>query len=170
MGRLVLAFVGVVMLVVGAVVQRTGRPGAPRGTARTVRNGEDELFMQFDEQGHLVVAAECRVIDDKSTVHGTRRRFFDDGTLKREETFVEGRRHGPTRTYDAEGRLVDEREYAGNLPVGLERRFYPDGTVALVRRYEDGVEACPPLVRAPDDPPFDADEIACFATEPVVRR
>ena len=38
---------------------------------------------------------------------------------------------------------------------------------AWVRRYEQGVEACPPLVRSAGDPPISDEQIACLTTEPV---
>ena len=98
---------------------------------------------------------------------GVRLRFHSDGSLAMEDHFVRGEREGACCTYDREGHLVDEREFAHSMPVGLEKQYDAIGNLALVRRYEHGVEACSPLVRRTGESSITDEQLACFVTEPA---
>jgi hypothetical protein len=169
--------------VLGAGIFLIARPtssSGAQGVVRSIIDGRDhEIIYSISREGSHEKPREGSLETWAESTHGpdgrwradgVRLRFDASGVLRCEDHFVLGARQGTCRTYDGDGRLVEEREFAKSLPAGLEKRYRRDGDLVLVRRYENGVEACAPLVRDDGDPPITDEAIACLTTEPIVRR
>jgi hypothetical protein len=144
---------------------------APRGSkddpvVYTLPSGAGVIRQVFDAEGRLSSWSELEIADGRTWLHGVDLRFDESGEVRHERRYVHGRQHGTARVYHA-GRIFDEREYEDGRPVGLVKRYSPDGSLHSVLRLEHGVQACAPLLRGPDDPPITEADLACLATEPT---
>jgi len=70
-------------------------------------------------------------------LHGTARLYWPNGQMKRECQFERGVREGWDRMWSEEGLLVDEGRYEKGKPAGLHRRWTPQGDLIEEIEYID---------------------------------
>jgi antitoxin component YwqK of YwqJK toxin-antitoxin module len=75
--------------------------------------------------------------DDR--VHGVKKTYYPDGTLRSETHYHKGDAHGPSRTYDREGNLTRESNMHKGLRDGVMKDYWPGSTqIKRVIEYRDG--------------------------------
>jgi antitoxin component YwqK of YwqJK toxin-antitoxin module len=122
--------------VVESINEETGHKEIyQRSRSTGVKSG---YYHHLDEKGLLL--EEAHYLNDQ--LHGTRRLFYEDGSVRIEETYDKGDFHGAYRDYYPDGVLDSEGEYVRNEMVGLWRRHYPNGQlmeeVTFVGNLENG--------------------------------
>lgn len=68
----------------------------------------------------------------------TTREFYENGTLKVENSFRNGKRDGVTRVFYENGRLKIEASFKNGNPHGMFREFNEDGKISAEEEYKDG--------------------------------
>ena len=106
-------------------------PGCDRAgwLARTAPASGEGVATDFLEDGRVL----ARTPLHRGLPEGVRTTLASpyDGSPERVETaFVAGRRHGPERRFDADGRLVVETGWADDLRDGAQRLLAPSGRLA----------------------------------------
>lgn len=71
--------------------------------------------------------------------HGPSRTWYDDGALRTEERWSEGRRDGPFVEYHRNGKKAREGTYALDVKVGTWTIWYEDGGLEERGGWEDNV-------------------------------
>ena len=64
--------------------------------------------------------------------------LYDDGRVRRVESYAEGLRHGRWQMFRADGRLWRESFYVRGIREGMWRTFYPDGAPESSVEYRGG--------------------------------
>lgn len=63
--------------------------------------------------------------------------YWSNGKMKRRCHFLAGVRHGVDEMWDESGKLLDQGSYENGKPVGIHRRFSPNGQVLEEIEYLD---------------------------------
>ncbi len=88
--------------------------------------GGEEVDRTWHDTDRAVVASEIPLRDGKA--HGLTRTFRADGTLDSACDFVDGQRQGRLRQYAADGTtVIREVPYAADREEGVETRWFPSG-------------------------------------------
>ena len=69
---------------------------------------------------------------------GVQRSYWDNGRLKSECRYVDGKLDGPYKTWYDSGQLFQDGQYAHGLMDGSWFVFYPDGQLASKALYDKG--------------------------------
>ena len=69
---------------------------------------------------------------------GMQRAYWDNGRLKSESRYVDGRLDGPFKTWYENGQLFQDGQYAAGMMDGSWLIFYPNGQLAAKAQYEKG--------------------------------
>lgn len=64
---------------------------------------------------------------------GTSLENWPEGSLRSEQDYDLGKKHGRYREFDRSGQLLAETPHAHGVCHGLDRRWYPDGKLAAER-------------------------------------
>lgn len=115
-----------------AVIAATFENGAPR-TAYYELDGERVGFRCWHEDGSLAMEYALR----GEVMHGPFRTYWDTGQISEEATYVDGKEHGVTRQYDADGVLIGS--YTMEHGTGVDLWFDRLGVLAEERHYRDGL-------------------------------
>ena len=83
-------------------------------TAYYYDNGQTVGYRYWDEDGHL--SMEYQIKHDK--MHGAFRTRHDRGTIEHETAYFEGKEHGISTQYDADGRSIGT--YEMNFGTGVD--------------------------------------------------
>jgi len=86
---------------------------------------------------HHIVYLKSLTKDQQTTAHpdGTRKIYYEDGTLMGEETYKGDKLNGPYKRFDQKGHLNDELNYVDGKMEGEERQYYPDGKLQTVTQH-----------------------------------
>ena len=68
-------------------------------------------------------------------LEGTKREYYDNGTLKSTEEWRDSLRHGKAVYYNAEGIKIEEGGFKNNLVTGCWIKYYDSGTISSFRDY-----------------------------------
>lgn len=95
--------------------------------------------------------------------HGSEKAWYEDGTIKMEANYVEGKvegtvtsnfpngkkqsevtykngaKDGEEITYDSTGQQLELKTYVAGNKTGIEKKWYPDGTLKEENTYKDNV-------------------------------
>ena len=135
---------GFVLDTVAACAARGGDfPTAIRFQELAIANirGDDHGFMArlalFRTQVPFAETEEFKLLPQRRE-----REQWPDGTLKREgrRQIAGNQRFGWWRTFDEKGRLQEEQAWREDQPLGLVRRFHPNGGVQELGAYADGIK------------------------------
>lgn len=113
------------------VIEATFASGAKR-TAFYERDGERVGFRCWNEDGSLAMEYGVR----GGVMHGPFRTYWDNGQISEEATYVDGKEHGVTRQYDADGALIGS--YTMEHGTGVDLWFDCAGVLSEERHYLDG--------------------------------
>jgi antitoxin component YwqK of YwqJK toxin-antitoxin module len=105
------------------------------GTRRTAfyeLDGERVGFRCWHEDGSLAMEYSMR----GGVMHGPFRTYWENGQVSQESTYVEGKEHGLTKQYDAEGALLGS--YTMDYGTGVDLWFDRAGVLSEERHYHDG--------------------------------
>ena len=69
---------------------------------------------------------------------GVQRSYWDNGKLKSEQRFVDGKLDGPYKTWYDNGQVFQDGQYANGMMDGSWLIFYPDGQLASKALYDKG--------------------------------
>ncbi|MBK1972238.1 toxin-antitoxin system YwqK family antitoxin [Campylobacter sp. TTU_617] len=79
----------------------------------------------------------------ESRIHGLKRTFYDNGQLKTEENYKNGKKDGVRKQYSREGQLLEEMNFKDNRGYGNFVRYYNNGNIRakgkLLNFDEDGM-------------------------------
>ena len=67
--------------------------------------------------------------------------YYDDGSLKSEIEARENLRHGTTKTYSQNGKLIATIMYANNQRHGKMTNYYEDGSISSEINYNNGMKS-----------------------------
>ena len=87
---------------------------------------------------YFVNGAVYESVEVEGGVRGRDRFFHDDGKLRYEQVFVDGKIDGTVLSRDARGVPEWEQTYAKGKQVGLDKMFYPSGKLRQEAHYADG--------------------------------
>lgn len=125
------------MEVVESIHEETGyKEIYQRSRSTGMKNG---YYHHLDDRGILLEEAHFR----NDQLHGIRKLFYEDGTVRIEETYEEGNYHGPYRDYYPDGRIDSEGEYVHNEMVGIWKRHYPNGQLMEEVTFKGNLENGP---------------------------
>lgn len=113
------------------IVEATFESGAKR-TAFYELDGERVGFRCWSEDGSLGLEYGMR----GGVMDGPFRAFWENGQLSEERTYVDGKEHGITRQYDADGALIGS--YTMDHGTGVDLWFGYAGVLSEERHYLDG--------------------------------
>lgn len=88
----------------------------------------------------LSLFASCgsRVVEPSSDDDGTQRTYWENGRLKSESHYVDGKLNGSFKTWYENGQVFQDGLYADDMMDGSWLIFYPDGSLAARAQYEKG--------------------------------
>lgn len=99
------------------------------------KNGTRQSFGRWNDQGILTIQWQW---DDQGREQGDFKEWYQNGQLKEQKTYKDGKLEGPLRTWYDNGQLNTSFEYTNNLEQGVGRFWAQDGTLALECHYEAG--------------------------------
>jgi antitoxin component YwqK of YwqJK toxin-antitoxin module len=100
-----------------------------------VRDGvERGYFTEGGARGEL--KEEIPWVDGE--VHGMKKKYFPDGTVRTMVSYKNDKVHGPTYVYDEEGNLLRKTNYVNGERHGNRTDYWPNGNPLRVIRYEHG--------------------------------
>lgn len=114
------------------IVEATFASGLTRSAFYEL-DGERVGFRCWDEGGSLAMEYALR----GGVMHGPFRTFWNSGQVHEEATYVDGKEHGVTRQYDADGALIGS--YTMDHGTGVDLWFERAGVLAEERHYRDGL-------------------------------
>lgn len=79
-----------------------------------------------------------RVVEPSSNDDGTQRTYWENGRLKSESHYTDGKLDGPYKTWYENGQVFQDGLYANGMMDGSWLIFYPDGSLAARAKYEKG--------------------------------
>ncbi|AFY30925.1 toxin-antitoxin system YwqK family antitoxin [Calothrix sp. PCC 7507] len=89
-------------------------------------------YRWWDEEGHLSMEYELK----GKLMHGSFRTWHDNGMLREESNYFEGKEHGIAKQYDDEGKLIGI--YEMHYGTGADLWYESDGILAEERYLKDG--------------------------------
>lgn len=95
---------------------------------------EEEKREYFYEDGTLKTVENYL----EGRLHGESQLFWPNGRLKRRSFFEKGARHGRDEMWGEEGLLADEGQYEQGKPIGIHRRYNQRGSLIEEIEYLDG--------------------------------
>lgn len=101
------------------------------------QNKADSTYKFWDVAGNLLVEAFYR----DSLLDGKFLEFYPGGQLKTEGWYKNGMFDGNWFWYDSDGLIVGTGEFSSG--TGIQRSYYPDGTVRQVIRFKDNLKEGP---------------------------
>ena len=66
--------------------------------------------------------------------------MFDDGNVRSEGQYVNGKKVGPWRFYYSSGKIMEEGNFKEDKPIGLWRWYYESGHTQREEFYKNGLE------------------------------
>ena len=78
------------------------------------------------------------VFGDEKSLDGVQKEFYENGTLKREVPYVQGKRQGIAREYYPTGVLRATFEYKDDVWNGIVAKYYATGKLEHESIYENG--------------------------------
>jgi antitoxin component YwqK of YwqJK toxin-antitoxin module len=94
----------------------------------------DGVKKEYYENGNL--RKEETYKEDKR--EGAYKEYYENDTLREEGEYKEGKQHGLCKQYYENGNLREEGEYRDGKLYGVSRTYYSNGTLEFERSYEDG--------------------------------
>lgn len=95
-------------------------------------DGERVGLRCWDEDGTLTIEYQMR----GGIMHGHFRTFWENGQVNEEATYVDGKEHGVTKQYNANGALIGS--YTMDHGTGVDLWFDREGVLSEERHYLDG--------------------------------
>ncbi|EAJ2846337.1 toxin-antitoxin system YwqK family antitoxin [Campylobacter coli] len=109
-------------------------PGQPSDVVKVQQN-------KYSTTGNL---KEEIPYNKESRIHGIKRTFYDNGQLKTEESYKNGKRDGVSREYSKDGQLLEEMNFKDNRGYGDYIGYYENGNIRakgkLLGFDEDGMQ------------------------------
>lgn len=94
-------------------------PGQPSDVVRVQQN-------KYSTTGNL---KEEIPYNKESRIHGVKRTFYDNGQLKTEENYKNGKKDGVSREYSKNGQLIAEANFKDNHYYGDLIVYYDNGNI-----------------------------------------
>ena len=91
------------------------------------KNNKKNGFTKCYSKKNQKLLWEQNYTNDK--LDGITKKYYSDGSLEREETFIMGIKEGVDKYYDADGYLEQEEMWAKNQRNGFARKYYTNGQV-----------------------------------------
>ena len=112
-------------------------------TCIAVKNPDNTRTKTFYRDGKEVAQqvrdAEKKVIKTTGTIpDGIVKRYLDDGTLKFEWNYKNGKREGISKAYFQSGELLEEILYVNDKREGISKKYYKSGKVFTERNFKNG--------------------------------
>ena len=86
----------------------------------------------------FLVSCGGRVEPTSGDDDGMQRTYWDNGQLKSEMRYVDGKLDGPYKTWYDNGQVFQDGQYADGMMDGSWLIFYPQGQLAARAQYEKG--------------------------------
>ncbi len=110
--------------------------------------GKTTLVFRFEKTDTVREVIEMDT--DTDQIHGTYVTFYEDGIMKSEELYRQGRKHGIHRSYHPNGNMHIVSEWEDGSPVGaysvysednktIEESYYDNGKKVVCFQMVDGV-------------------------------
>lgn len=132
--------------------------GKVKSTTNFINGLENGLSKTFNEEGVVVLLVEYKsgfVVSRESINHTDMKGdqqgrwvfFWDNGKIRLEGNFRDGRKHGYFKSYDRNGDLLTVEKYDNGIKqvdaaevatLDLRTDYYPDGTIKTVAGYRNG--------------------------------
>ncbi|MEZ4922362.1 MAG: hypothetical protein R2780_04255 [Crocinitomicaceae bacterium] len=121
----------------------------------------DGVALEFNEEGQVITEEEYsngylrrkeefNRLDEEGNKTGVWRDYHDNGTLKSEVSYKDGKKDGITKEYDKNGKLVDIATMRGDsiasdpggvVIIDLYKEYHPNGEVKLVGGLNNGMKS-----------------------------
>jgi antitoxin component YwqK of YwqJK toxin-antitoxin module len=98
-------------------------------------DGKFTLHKQYNEKGQLNVYISYNKSEQQ---HGVMKIFYDNGKLKYEGNFNNGKEHGTIKFYRDSGKLVTEENYKNGVLHGYCKSYYENEDKAWEKKYNEG--------------------------------
>ena len=106
-------------------------PDGTRHSETAFEDGQPTASQHWYSNGALARTVDGDGVTQQYPAHGVVTEFYDDGTLRRTQTFVNGVADGQYRIYYATSRLWEEGSYRDGQRDGAHRKWWKNGTQAL---------------------------------------
>ena len=84
-----------------------------------------------------IFSFKTRPISADSIQNVTHKEYYDNGQLKYEANYKDGKLNGTRKSYYPNGKLQAEGEYINNFPVDTIKEYYPNGQLKREEYYEN---------------------------------
>jgi antitoxin component YwqK of YwqJK toxin-antitoxin module len=117
------------------------------GTSK--RGLPDGIFREYDVNGNLTDTAKIYSegkllrqgkLDDQGREQGLWREFYEDGKIKSEGNYKDGKREKPWNFYFNNGQVEQTGEYVKGKPSGEWKKYFQDGNLNRDEFYDNGKE------------------------------
>lgn len=113
-------------------------PDGTRQSEATFEDGKPMGSQQWYSNGALARTVSDDDVTQQYPAHGLVTEYYNDGTLRRTQTFVNGVADGQFRVYYSTARLWEEGSYRDGQRDGKHRKWWKNGTLALDSRWVAG--------------------------------
>jgi len=86
----------------------------------------------------IIIQEKINRYDEENRKNGTWKEFYEDGTLKKEQTFEHGKLNGLVKLYDLDGKLINAIKYV-NGEVDLNAKEFSDNIEIIEKYNEEGI-------------------------------
>ena len=124
--------------------------GRREGFAREFNKDSVIVTLKQYKDNYLISRERLNRVDREGNKVGTHKTFFDDGTVKVEQNYLEGELHGYFREYDQEGKIlqtfryergavVEEIDEEARELIDFKRSFDEEGRMVFSGGYREGI-------------------------------
>ncbi len=105
----------------------------------SIKNVKSGYFKKFYPDGKLFI--EMTYVND--SVNGVEKVYYENGKLKEEFTHKMGKYDGPFKYYFEDGKIMQEGMHVNNFIKGDLKSFYPNGQIKEIVMFEENEENGP---------------------------
>lgn len=118
--------------------------GLEHGTSLEYNRDSVIILICEYKKGFLISREHINRLDPKGLKQGLWKEFWDNGKVKQEITYLNGKRNGYLKKYDETGTLLSIEKYINDEPVlfaeelkefEIRRDYYPNGTIKIEGSY-----------------------------------
>lgn len=102
------------------------------------KEGSPETSLMLGADNELLRKVEGVMYYGSNEFTGVLTKHHDNGQLKEESEYIDGRQEGMSRTYYEGGSLASERTYKGGHKEGVHRGWWENGQLKFEYTFEEG--------------------------------